>query len=155
MANETEIEDVTGEWETDTFGPLSMKLTGDDILRGYYEVEGFKGYMQGDFDGNKTPNVVGFWWQEPTFKPFNNAGAFSMTFDFEGATMEGIYAYSDGTWTSFTGTKVSSQLTEDMEDILYDMPEYTAEISEELQDKVINAPNPIETNPLNAASVEG
>jgi len=151
FANETEIEDVSGEWETDLFGPLYMKLTGDDILRAMYEVEGNKGYMQGDFDGNTTPNVVGFWFQEPTYQLFNNAGAFSMTFDFEGGTMEGIYAYGDGTWTPFTGEKVSMELTEDQDDALYNMPEYTGNISEELQTKVIDAPNPIETNPLNAA----
>ncbi|MBN1166024.1 MAG: hypothetical protein JXA44_02705 [Methanospirillaceae archaeon] len=150
MANETEIEDVTGKWETDIFGSLYIKLTGDDILRGMYEVDGYKGYMQGDFNGNTTPNVVGFWWQEPTFMLFNNAGGFSMTFDFEGATMEGIYAYGDGTWTPFTGSKVNSQLSEEMEDALYDMPEYPGEISDIEEQKIIDAPNPIDTNPLSA-----
>jgi len=155
FANETEIEDVSGEWETNLFGSFYMKLTGDDILRGMYEVEGLKGYMQGDFTGNSTPNVVGIWWQEPTFQPFNNAGGFSITFDFEDATMEGVYAYSDGTWAPFTGTKVNAQLSEEMDETLYDMPEYKAEISEELMSKVIDAPNPIDTNPLNnAAAVE-
>ncbi len=155
FANETEIEDVSGEWETDIFGPLYMKLTGDDILRAMYEVEGNTGYMQGDFTGNSTPNVVGIWWQEPTFKPFNNAGAFSMTFDFEEGTMEGVYAYSDGMWTPFTGTKVTMELSEETDDALYNMPEYTGELSEELMPKVIDAPNPIDTNPLNTETVEG
>ena len=150
FANETEIEDVSGEWETDLFGPLYMKLTGDDILRAMYEVDGNKGYMQGDFDGNTTPNVVGFWWQEPTFELFNNAGGFSMTFDFEETTMEGIYAYGDGTWAPFTGSKVSLSLSEEVDEALYDMPEYSGEISEEEMPKLIDAPNPIETNPLNA-----
>ncbi len=148
FANETEIEDVTGEWETDLFGPLYLKLTGDDILRGMYEVDGYKGYLQGNFTGNSTPNVLGLWWQEPTFQPFNNAGAFSMTFDFNESTMEGIFAYADGTWAPFTGEKISSELSEEMDEALFNMPEYNAEISEEEMEKVIDAPNPIDTNPL-------
>ncbi len=150
FANETEIEDVSGEWETDIFGALYMKLTGDDILRAMYEVNGNKGYMQGDFTGNSTPNVIGVWWQEPTFQLFNNAGGFSMTFDFEEGTMEGVYAYGDGTWTPFTGEKVAMELSEEQDDALYNMPEYNGEISEEIMPKVIDAPNPINTNPINA-----
>ncbi|MBN1166023.1 MAG: hypothetical protein JXA44_02700 [Methanospirillaceae archaeon] len=154
MANETEIEDVTGEWETDLFGPLYLKLTGDDILRGMYEVEGYKGYLQGNFTGNSTPNVEGLWWQEPTYQPLNNAGGFSMTFDFEEATMEGIFAYADGTWAPFTGEKVSADLSEEMDEALFDMPEYNPEISEEEMEKVIDAPNPYETNPLSEEAAE-
>jgi len=64
--------------------------------------------------------------------------------------MEGIYAYGDGTWAPFTGSKVSLSLSEEVDEALYDMPEYSGEISEEEMPKLIDAPNPIETNPLNA-----
>jgi|GEM_PF-1040737 len=154
FANETEIEDVTGEWETDLFGPLYLKLTGDDILRGMYEVDGLKGYMQGNFTGNSTPNVEGLWWQEPTFQPFNNAGGFSMTFDFNETTVEGIYAYADGTWAPFTGEKKTADLSEEVDDALFNMPEYNAEINPDEEPKIIDAPNPVETNPLSAEEVE-
>lgn len=154
FANETEIEDVTGEWDTDLFGPLYLKLTGDDILRGMYEVDGNKGYMQGNFTGNSTPNVEGLWWQEPTFQPLNNAGGFSMTFDFNESTMEGIFAYADGTWAPFTGEKVTMDLSEEVDDELFNMPEFNATISEEEMPKIIEASNPLDTNPLKAEETE-
>lgn len=77
-----------------------------------------------------------------------------MTFDFNETTFEGIYAYADGTWAPFTGEKKTADLSEEVDDALFNMPEYNAEINPDEEPKIIDAPNPVETNPLSAEEVE-
>lgn len=62
-ANGSQIADVSGVWKTDLLGNITLKLTGDDIIRGMYTVNKTNGYIQGNFTYNTTPMMDGIWWE--------------------------------------------------------------------------------------------
>lgn len=147
-ANETQIEDVTGVWDTNLLGEMNLKLTGDDIIRGSYMNGEYQGYIQGNFSySNETlPLMDGIWWEEPTYQPPYSAGVMVITF-LNSTELEGIYSYSDGTWGQFTGKKLSGNLIEETEDMLLEMPEvdWTLNFDEQKENIVSNS---AEENPV-------
>ncbi|MBN1167049.1 MAG: hypothetical protein JXA44_07950 [Methanospirillaceae archaeon] len=120
FTNETSISDVTGEWETDLLGIISLKLTGDDIIRGTYSVSGYTGYIEGNYTANRSPMMEGIWWQEPDLSPPYQVGTIMM--DINETHLSGAYSYLDGTWEPFFGEKVRMDIPEDTEKILFVMP---------------------------------
>lgn len=147
-ANESQMEDVTGVWDTDLLGEIKLKLTGDDIIRGSYMNGEDHGYIQGNFtyENLTHPMMDGIWWEEPTYQPPYSAGVMEITF-LDNSTLEGIFAYSDGTWGTFNGTKTSGDLSEETEEMLIDMPEVNWEINDEEEKDYIVFNSP-ETNPV-------
>jgi|GEM_PF-2491739 len=145
FTNETSMESVTGEWKTDLLGTMYLKVTGDDILRGMYTVSGYTGYLEGNFTGNQTPMMKGFWWQEPTYQPPYSVGTIQM--DFNETSLTGIYRYLDGTWEQFTGEKVTGDISEETEELLFSMPTLNWTLSQETV-KVILVNNTDEMNSI-------
>ena len=147
-ANGTQMEDVTGVWDTDLLGEMNLKLTGDDIIRGSYMMGENQGYVQGNFTySNETlPKMDGIWWEAPTYQPPYSAGVMDITF-LNSTALEGIFAYSDGTWGPFTGKKVSGNLTEEQEAMLEDMPKVNWTLnSDEKKEYIVS--NPVDDNPV-------
>ncbi len=145
-ANGTQIADVSGVWKTDLLGNLTVRLTGDDIIRASYMVNGNNGYMQGNFSSNSSPIMDGFWWEAPEYRPPYQAGAVQITFE-NSTALNGIFAYADGTWGPFTGTKVRANLTAEEDDDLKDMPQLSWNVdTSQTSDKRVN--NPVDTNPI-------
>ncbi|HWQ67906.1 MAG TPA: hypothetical protein VN372_13690 [Methanospirillum sp.] len=147
-ANESQIADVSGTWETDILGKMSLKLTGDDTIRGTYEINGTKGYVEGNFTPNGTPTMDGLWWEAPTYQPPMSAGVMTIEFVNE-SYLKGIYSYPDGIWGPFTATKTEANLTSQVEEELKNMPEVSWDVNkEEVKDyRVSNKPedNPVMT----------
>ncbi|HPY60753.1 MAG TPA: hypothetical protein PLG55_08530 [Methanospirillum sp.] len=147
-ANGTQIEDVTGVWDTDLLGEINLKLTGDDIIRGSYMNGDYQGYIQGNFSySNETlPLMNGIWWEEPDYQPPYSAGVMEITF-LDATSIEGVFSYSDGTWGPFTGTKVSGSLSEETEAMLLEMPEVNWALNyDEEKEYIVNSP--AEENPV-------
>lgn len=147
-ANGTQMSDVSGIWSTDLLGNLTVRLTGDDIIRASYVVDGIDGYMQGNFSSNASPVMDGFWFEAPEYRPLYQAGAVQITF--ENATdLNGIFAYADGVWGPFTGKKVRANLTAEEDDKLMDMPvlDWTVDTNQTIGTRV---DNPMDTNPIQA-----
>ncbi|WP_146199709.1 hypothetical protein ACKUB1_14790 [Methanospirillum stamsii] len=149
FANGSQMEDVTGVWDTDLLGEMNLKLTGDDIIRGSYMNHDHQGYVQGNFSAaNETLPVMtdGVWFEEPSFQPPYSLGVMEITF-LNDTELEGIFSYSDGTWGPFTGKKISGTLTEETEQLLMDMPEanWTINMDEE-KDYIVS--NPLNENPI-------
>ena len=153
-ANGTQMEDVTGVWDTDLLGEMALKLTGDDIIRGTYMNGDNQGYMQGNFTySNETlPKMDGIWWEEPSYQPPYSAGIMEITF-LNSTALEGIFSYSDGTWGPFTGVKISGNLSEETEAMLLDMPEVNWTLNYEDQ-KMFIVDNPTSDNPIMSAGNE-
>ena len=144
-ANETQIAEISGSWETDLLGTMEIMLTGDDTIRGIYEVNGTKGYLEGNFTYNDTQKMDGLWWEEPTYQPPMSAGIITMTF-VNKTYLEGVYSYPDGMWGPFTGVKVKPELSSETQEELKNMPEvnWTVNQDEVKEYKVSNKP---EDNP--------
>lgn len=145
-ANDTQIADVSGIWETDLLGNLTVRLTGDDIIRGMYTVDDTSGYIQGNFSSEGEPVMDGFWWESPEYRPPYQAGAIQITFE-NSTSLNGIFSYADGTWGPFTGTKIIANLTQEEDDLLMDMPQLDWTI-DEAQSPVMRVDNPVESNPI-------
>lgn len=149
LANGSQMEDVTGVWETDLLGEMNLKLTGDDIIRGSYMDGEHQGYIQGNFSAaNETLPVMkdGIWFEEPTYQPPYSLGVMNITF-LNATALEGIFSYSDGTWGPFTGKKLSGTLSEENVDLLVNMPEANWTINlDEQKDYIVS--NPLEDNPI-------
>lgn len=145
-ANETQIAAVSGTWETDLLGNMDIMLTGDDTIRGLYEVNGTKGYFEGNFTSNGTEGMDGIWWEEPTYQPPMSAGVITMTFDNESA-LKGVFSYPDGIWGEFQGTKMKGNLTPEIEEKLKDMPEPNWNVSTE-DTKEYRVSQKVEDNPV-------
>ncbi len=147
-ANGTQIEDVSGIWEPDLLGEMNLKLTGDDVIRGSYKNGENQGCIQGNFSySNATfPLMDGIWWEDPTYQPPYSAGVIKITF-LNSTALEGIFSYSDGTWGTFIGNKISGNLTEETEATLLDMPEVNWTLNyEEQKERIVS--NPPEDNPM-------
>ncbi|MDD1730183.1 MAG: hypothetical protein LUQ50_14075 [Methanospirillum sp.] len=145
-ANGTQIADVSGVWKTDLLGNLTIRLTGDDIIRASYQVNDKDGYMQGNFSSNGSPVMDGFWWQAPEYRPPYQAGAVQITFE-NSTALSGVYAYSDGTWGPFNGIKIRANLTSEEDAALQDMPKLDWTVDEkQTSDKLVS--NPVDTNPI-------
>lgn len=145
-ANGTQIADVSGIWETDLLGNLTVRLTGDDIIRASYMHDKTNGYIQGNFSSNGSPVMDGFWWEAPEYRPPYQAGPVQIAFE-NSTFLSGVFAYSDGTWGPFTGTKVRANLTPEEDNQLMNMPQlnWTVDVNQ-VSDKRVN--NPVDTNPL-------
>ena len=139
---------MTGVWNTDLLGEMNLKLTGDDIIRGSYMNGDDQGYIQGNFSySNETlPLMNGIWWEEPNYQPPYSAGVMEITF-LDSTSIEGIFSYSDGTWGPFTGTKISGSLSEEIEEMLLEMPEVNWALNfDEKKEYIVS--NPAEENPV-------
>jgi len=145
FANETEMAAITGEWKTDLLGNVSLYLTGDDIIRGKYQKDGYFGYIQGNYTTNETPVMEGLWWEAPLYRPPYQVGSILMEFNETGCT--GVFSYLDGTWEPFYGEKVSADLSEKTEQELFIMPELNWTLSGKTI-KGITVSNPAQTNPI-------
>ena len=145
-ANGTQIADVSGVWKTDLLGNLTVRLTGDDVIRASYVVDGNDGFMQGNFTSNASPIMDGYWWEAPEYRPLYQAGAVQITFE-NSTALNGVFAYADGTWGPFTGKKVRANLTAEEDDKLMDMPVLNWEVdpTEAVGTRVSN---PVSTNPI-------
>lgn len=145
-ANGTQIADVSGVWDTDLLGNLTVRLTGDDIIRASYMYNDKNGYMQGNFSSNASPIMDGFWWEAPEYRPPYQAGAVQITFE-NSTSLSGIFAYSDGTWGPFTGVKVRANLTEEEDAQLMDMPklDWTIDANQTSDARVSE---PMDMNPI-------
>ena len=152
-ANETQIAEVTGTWKTDLIGTMNIMLTGDDTIRGLYEVNGTKGYLEGNFTSNGTQGMEGLWWEEPSYQPPMSAGIISISFVNE-SFLEGVFSYPDGTWGPFTAIKEKGSLLPETEEKLKDMPEVNWKVnaSEGKEYRVFN--QPLE-NPVLTPAIEG
>lgn len=153
-ANGTQMQDVTGVWDTNLLGEMNLKLTGDDIIRGSYMDGKDQGYIQGNFSASNEslPMMDGIWWEAPTYQPPYSAGVMEITF-LNDTALEGIFSYSDGTWGPFTGTKISGNLSEESEAMLLDMPEVNWTLNYDEQKKYLVS-NPPEDNPVMQAGNE-
>lgn len=146
FANGTQIADVSGVWNTDLLGNVTVRLTGDDIIRASYMVDDKDGYIQGNFTSNASPVMDGFWWEGPDYRPLYQAGAIQITF-VNNTALTGVFAYADGTWGPFTGMKVRANLTQEEDDLLVDMPKLDWTIDEnQTSDMRVN--NSVDTNPI-------
>jgi hypothetical protein len=145
-ANETQIAEVSGIWETDLLGKMNIMLTGDDTIRGTYEVDDIKGYLEGNFTSNETQGMDGIWWEEPSYQPPMSAGIISMTFVNE-SYLEGTFSYPDGMWGPFTGVKTNPELSSEIQEDLKNMPEVNWTVNLE-EKKVYRVTNEAEKNPV-------
>lgn len=145
-ANETQIAEVSGRWDSDILGTMNIMLTGDDTIRGLYEVNGTTGYLEGNFTSNETQGMDGLWWEEPSYQPPMSAGIITMTF-VDDSHLKGVFSYPDGMWGEFTASKAEGNLTPEIEEKLKDMPEvnWTVNADEVKDYRVSNKP---EDNPV-------
>lgn len=144
--NGTQIADLSGVWRTDLLGNLTIRLTGDEIIRASYKINNTNGYMQGNFSSNGSPVMDGFWWESPEYQPPYQAGAVHITFE-NSTALNGIFSYADGTWGHFTGTKIRANLTQTEHNNLMIMPKlnWTIDINQISDMRVTNQ---VDTNPI-------
>lgn len=145
-ANGTQIADVSGTWRSDLIGEMNLKLTGDDTIRGMYEINGTKGYIEGNFTSNGSDSMEGLWWEEPSYQPPFSAGIIKMTFPNE-SSLEGIFSYPDGTWGPFNATKENGNLSPGVEINLKNIPEVNWKVNQTEVKELRVSRNP-EENPV-------